>query len=127
MAVSKPFLEDVVGKLGLIVPIRAKAMFGGYGLYGGDKFFAVIDDDRLYFKVGQGNVADFEALQCAWFDPHEHWQAHVVPRTAQGPVGETRRTRGLGGQKPWRGIATEKAKKVADLARKMHLLSFDEA
>lgn len=69
MAVSKPFLEDVVGKLGLIVPIRAKAMFGGYGLYGGDKFFAVIDDDRLYFKVGKGNVADFEALQCAWFDP----------------------------------------------------------
>ena len=39
---------------------RAKAMFGGYGLYAGDKMFGIIVDDVLYFKTDGRNRPDYE-------------------------------------------------------------------
>jgi DNA transformation protein len=36
-------------------------MFGGVGIYAGDLFFALIDDDTLYLKVDDANRARFEA------------------------------------------------------------------
>lgn len=41
-------------------PIKTKPMFGGIGIYYKEHFFAVIDDDSLYFKVDDTNVGDFE-------------------------------------------------------------------
>ena len=41
--------------------IRAKRMFGAVGIYSGESFFAVIDDDRLYFKVDAKTRPKFEA------------------------------------------------------------------
>ena len=36
-------------------------MFGGYGIYQGDCMFALIADDRLYFKADATTRAEFEA------------------------------------------------------------------
>ena len=44
-------------------------MFGGVGLYAGDTFFALIDDDMLYLKVDDANRADFEQRGMGPFMP----------------------------------------------------------
>ncbi|HEY8172974.1 MAG TPA: TfoX/Sxy family protein [Dehalococcoidia bacterium] len=33
------------------LPIRVRPMFGGYGLYLGDRYFGVIFDGRVYFRT----------------------------------------------------------------------------
>lgn len=42
-------------------------MFGGVGLYAGELFFALIDDDILYLKADDATPAAFEALR-PWVD-----------------------------------------------------------
>ena len=42
--------------------VRARAMFGGHGIYKDDTMFAIIVDDELYYKVGDSNRRDFEKL-----------------------------------------------------------------
>ena len=56
------FVKYVVGDLlGAMPNIRAKAMFGGHGIYQGETIFAIIVDDELYYKVGDLNRPDFES------------------------------------------------------------------
>jgi len=71
MPVTDDFREFVLEQLGRIVPIDWKRMFGGVGLYADGTFFALIDDDIVYFKVGDLNRADFEAAGARAFRPYE--------------------------------------------------------
>lgn len=48
---------DLLQPLG---PVRARAMFGGYGLYLDDLMFALIAFDELYFKADAQSEAAFE-------------------------------------------------------------------
>lgn len=41
--------------------VSARRMFSGYGLFRSGIMFALIADDRLYFKVDARNRGDFEA------------------------------------------------------------------
>ncbi len=36
-------------------------MFGGFGVYSGAQIFAMVIKDRLYFRVGQSNQAEYES------------------------------------------------------------------
>ena len=58
-------------------------MFGGVGIYSGDLFFALIDDDTVYFKVDDTNRPDFEARGMVPFRPAgpdgEVMQYYAVP------------------------------------------------
>jgi DNA transformation protein len=49
--------------------IRTKSMFGGVGIYAGDLFFALIDDDQVYFKVDDANRPNFEQRGMSPFMP----------------------------------------------------------
>ena len=49
--------------------IHAKRMFGGIGLYAGELFFAVIDDDTLYFKVDDETRPTFVKKRMKPFRP----------------------------------------------------------
>lgn len=69
MAVSPEYREFVLEQLERVAPVRARRMFGGVGLYRDDLFFAVLDDDRMYFKVDDTNRPDYEALGQRPFDP----------------------------------------------------------
>jgi DNA transformation protein len=70
MSVSPEFRAFVVDQLGRVVSdVRARAMFGGIGLYTGELFFALIDNDTLYLKVDDTNRADFEARGLGPFRP----------------------------------------------------------
>lgn len=69
MTFSKGYRDFVVEQLGRIAPVTAKSMFGGVGLYARGVFFALIADDRLYFKVDDATRADFERLGMEPFRP----------------------------------------------------------
>lgn len=55
------FVEFVIEQMACIGKPRARAMFGGYGIYQDDCMFAIIGDDRLYFKADSTTHAEFEA------------------------------------------------------------------
>jgi DNA transformation protein len=70
MSVSPSFRCFVLEQLGRVLPhIRARSMFGGVGLYSAERFFALIDDDTLYFKVDDATRPDFEARGMGPFRP----------------------------------------------------------
>lgn len=70
MSVSSTFQLLVIDQLSRAIPVvRARAMFGGVGLYSGDLFFALIAEDTLYFKVDASNRPDFEERGMEPFRP----------------------------------------------------------
>jgi DNA transformation protein len=76
MAVSRGFVDFVVEQLEGCGVIATRRMFGGVGIYCGDIFFALIDNDVLYLKVDDSNRDDFVKAGCRPFQPY-------------GPGGET--------------------------------------
>jgi DNA transformation protein len=82
--VSPSFRTFVLDQLSRVVPrVRARSMFGGVGIYAGELFFALIDDDTLYLKVDDTNRPDFEARGMEPFRPYgeggEVMQYYQVP------------------------------------------------
>ena len=54
--------DAVVDALAPLGPVRWKAMFGGAGIFVDDRMFGLVDSQaRLFFKVGDGNRAQFDA------------------------------------------------------------------
>lgn len=51
MAVSESYLAFVLEQLEGLRGVVTKRMFGGIGIYRDDLFFAVMDNDTLFFKV----------------------------------------------------------------------------
>ena len=51
-------LEDLLRPLGAI---RLRRMFGGYGIYADEIFFAVVVDEQLYFKSDALSRASYES------------------------------------------------------------------
>lgn len=45
------FVDFVIEQLAPLGAVRAKAMFGGFGVYLDELMFAIIVDDSLYFKA----------------------------------------------------------------------------
>ena len=70
MAVSANYRAFVLEQLGRALPdVRERRMFGGFGVYSGDLFFAILGNDALYFKVDDATRADFEAIGMGPFRP----------------------------------------------------------
>jgi DNA transformation protein len=69
MAVTSNFRAFVEDQLGRVVKLRSRAMFGGVGLYADDVFFALLDDDVLYFKVDDATRPRYEARGMKPFQP----------------------------------------------------------
>ena len=61
MARHSEFVEFVLELLAPLGAVRARAMFGGFGIYRGDTFFAIIVDDKLYFKTDHVTCREFTA------------------------------------------------------------------
>lgn len=69
MAVSESYLAYILERLERVVPVTARKMFGGVGLYSDQTFFALIDDDTLYFKVNATNESDYVEAGMRAFRP----------------------------------------------------------
>jgi DNA transformation protein len=71
MPISPEFRDHVLDLLAPLGAIRARAMFGGAGIYLGETMFALIADDVLYFKTDASNAGDYEALGMGPFKPFD--------------------------------------------------------
>jgi DNA transformation protein len=59
MTASREFADFVIGQMAALGPVQARRMFGGFGLYRQGLMFALIVDDRLYFKTDEHNRQAF--------------------------------------------------------------------
>jgi DNA transformation protein len=69
MAVSDSFLTFVLAQLSALDDVWSKRMFGGVGLYRGDTFFAVMDNQALFFKVDETTAPRYRAEGMPPFAP----------------------------------------------------------
>ena len=53
MATEQKFVDFVIDQIGFSDEVTEKKMFGEYGLYFGDKLFALICDNKLFIKPTQ--------------------------------------------------------------------------
>ena len=70
MAVSRAYLDYVLGQLAGLGRVRSRRMFGGAGLYCDEVFFAIIADDTLYLRVDDASRGDYSARGMAAFRPY---------------------------------------------------------
>lgn len=61
MAVSKEFTDHLLDTLAPLGDVAARRMMGGVMLFLGELPFGLVSGDVLYLKVGDDNIADFEA------------------------------------------------------------------
>ncbi len=61
MSAGSEFVERALARLLPLGPVRARAMFGGWGLFLDDVMFGLITDGRLYFKVDTESEPRFAA------------------------------------------------------------------
>lgn len=69
MAVSASFLEFVLEQLSAVAQVSSRRMFGGVGLYSGEVFFAVIDNDTVFFKVNDATRPRYVRRRMPPFSP----------------------------------------------------------
>ena len=70
MRVTAGFRAFVLEQLSGLESLRARAMFGGVGLYDGDVFFGILARDTLYLKVDDSNRGRYEAAGMTAFAPY---------------------------------------------------------
>ena len=61
MPQKSEFVEYLIEMLQPLGVIRAKSMFGGWGFYADERFFAIVADDGFYVKVDDVSREEFEA------------------------------------------------------------------
>jgi DNA transformation protein len=69
MSVQPQYLEYILEQLEGLAGVTSRRMFGGVGLYSGELFFGLIDDDTLYFKTNDTNSAAYTARNMPRFMP----------------------------------------------------------
>jgi DNA transformation protein and related proteins len=69
MSVSDGYRTYIVEQLAALPALSTRRMFGGLGLYSDALFFALIDDDVLFFKVDDANRDDYVSRGMKAFMP----------------------------------------------------------
>ena len=69
LRVTPEFRDFVLDQLAGVPQLRPRAMFGGVGLYSGERFFAIVAADELFFKVDDRNRGDYEVAGSEPFRP----------------------------------------------------------
>ena len=70
MHVSGSFREFVLDQLASLGGLRARAMFGGVGLYADEVFFGILAADVLFFKVDDTTRREYEDAGSSPFKPY---------------------------------------------------------
>ncbi|MCH7905514.1 MAG: TfoX/Sxy family protein [Armatimonadetes bacterium] len=71
MGFTPEYRERIEEILSAVAPIQTRPMFGGVGIYSDGLFFALIAEDKLYFKVDDSNKSDFEEAGMEPFYPYD--------------------------------------------------------
>ena len=72
LRVSESFRIYALDQLSSVAGLRARPMFGGFGLYADDVFFGILAADVLYLKVDDSNRRDYETVRAEPFHPFEN-------------------------------------------------------
>jgi DNA transformation protein len=86
---DESFKDFALDQLSALSELRAKAMFGGYGLYQGKNFFGILFDGRLYFKTDEKSRKEYvaEGMEPFTFEQRGRvmtMQYHEVPAPRVG-------------------------------------------
>ena len=116
MAGKSEFVAYLLELLEDFGAVRARAMFGGYGIYRDDLMFGLVADDELYLKVDDENRPVFEAEGLQPFVYVKDGKAmnmsyYQAPGQALDNVAEMRQWADLGYQAAVRAAAKKKGKK----------------
>ncbi len=69
MPVNAEYIDYILGQISSLGNVTCKRMFGGIGLFQAGTFFALIDDDLLYFKVDDITRDDYTTVEMEQFRP----------------------------------------------------------
>ena len=69
MAVSDSYLTFVLEQLAGVRAVVTRRMFGGVGIYSGEAFFAIIDNDTVFFKVDEALAVQYRKAGMPPFAP----------------------------------------------------------
>jgi len=69
VAVSDSFLAFALEQLAGVRELSHRRMFGGVGLYSGESFFGVLDNDTLFFKVDDKTRPKYRKRRMPAFAP----------------------------------------------------------
>lgn len=72
MTVNSSFRSNVLEQFTAIDGIATRSLFGGMGIYRRGVMFALVVDERLYFKVNAGNKPDFQQAGSVPFIYNRH-------------------------------------------------------
>lgn len=61
--------EYVADQLDALDGVRFRRMFGGYGIYRGERFFGILHRGRLYFRAGEDDRGKYVAQGMKPFRP----------------------------------------------------------
>jgi len=64
------FKDFVLDQLQGLDDIEARRMFGGFGLYQEETFFAIVHKGRLYFKIDDSNIEEYRRRNMKAFRPN---------------------------------------------------------
>jgi len=82
---TKEFLQLVLDKLSALPGVDSRAMFGGYGIYSQGLMFGLLaDENSLYFKAGETNLADYLSYGSRQFKPMPYYE--VPPEVFEDEV-----------------------------------------
>jgi DNA transformation protein len=64
------FADFILDQLAGLGGVTARSMFGGYGLYQGKRFFAILSRGRLFFRTGSATRASYQEHGMKQFQPN---------------------------------------------------------
>lgn len=109
MTAGSDFVDRVLGLLLPLGPVRARRMFGGWGVYHEDVMFALIAADRLYLKVDGETDARFAAAGGAPFTYARRDGPRVVMSYREAPAGALA---GPAALLPWAELGLQAARRA---------------
>jgi DNA transformation protein and related proteins len=109
MPVSPAVRADLLARLNAVAPVSDRSMFGGVGLYCEGRFFALIDDDVLYFRVDDATRPEYLKAGMGPFAPFGPEKASKVHfRVPDGVIADKRKL------KTWVIKAVDAANRAAE-------------
>ena len=79
---DRSLIAFLMEQLERLPAIHVQRMFGGYGMYSDELFFAIIDEGCVYFKTDEVTKTRYEARDLPPFKPGENYKPfkyHLVP------------------------------------------------
>ena len=105
------FADSVLGSLLPLGPVRARAMFGGWGLFLDDAMFGLIAGERLYFKVDAETEPRFAAAGAEAFTYLRHGK-QVAMSYREAPLNVPGGALAPAALLPWAELGLEAARRA---------------